>query len=132
MAAIKRDAPEAKQAAQLRHQFEQAQKKRDAEIAKQRAVEAQQKAAADALVKRALRDGMAKNLEDRLLSEGYNVDVNAIGKDHTTMRIKWILVSKVLAHQLTEDGTFLRNCREVGFKRVEITDGYEETWYWNL
>lgn len=89
-------------------------------------------AAAAAVTKRVMRDAMAKKLENRMLDEGYSVDVNAIGTDHTVLRIKWILTNKALAHQFAKQGDFFASCRSAGFRRVEITDGYDETWYWDL
>ena len=86
----------------------------------------------EAKVKRVLRDQMAKNIENSMLDKGYNVDVIAIGKDHTVLHLKWVLVSKVMAHQLAKQGDFFENARKVDFKKVEITDGFKETWYWDL
>ena len=130
--AIKPSSSEFAKAQLLRQQFEAAQKRRDEENARIQVAEAKKHTAEEASLNRTLRDGMAKTLEDNLLDEGYNVDVRAIGNDHTTLHIKWILVSKALAHQLSNQGDFFRNARSVGFKRVEITDGYDETWFWKL
>ena len=88
--------------------------------------------AAAAVTKRVMRDAMVKKLENSMLDEGYSVDVNAIGTDHTVLRIKWILTNKALAHQFAKQGDFFASCRSAGFRRVEITDGYDETWYWDL
>ena len=130
--AVSSSAPEFLDAKRLRQQYEAAQKKHDDEQARVQAAEARKHAVEEAALNRTLRDSMAQTLENKLLDEGYNVDVKAIGNDHTTLHIKWILVSKVLAHQLSQEGSFFSNARAVGFKRVEITDGYDETWYWKL
>ena len=130
--AVSSSAPEFLDAKHLRQEYEAARKKHDDEQARVQTAEARKHAVEEAALNRALRDSMAQTLENKLLDEGYNVDVKAIGNDHTTLHIKWILVSKVLAHQLSQEGSFFSNARAVGFKRVEITDGYDETWYWKL
>jgi hypothetical protein len=130
--AVSTSALEHADAQRLRHQYEAEKKKREAEQARVEAANAKKQAIEQAGLDRAARDAMATTLENRLLDEGYNVDVKAIGKDHTVLHLRWILVSKVLAHQLSEEGTFFSNARSVGFKKVEITDGYDETWYWKL
>jgi hypothetical protein len=74
-----------------------------------------------AAANRVARDALAKKLEDAFLDEGYNIEVHAIGKDHTTLRLEWILASKAFAHQLSQRNEFFDNARSVGFKRIEIT-----------
>src|SRR5262249_47150382 len=73
--------------------------KRQQEAANAKAAEARNTALAEAKVKRVLRDQMAKDIENSMLDEGYNVDVSALGNDHTLLRLKWALVSKAMAHQ---------------------------------
>ena len=130
--AIGSSAPEYADAQNLRQQYEADKRKRDAEQTRIAAADIKKAVIEQAALDRTSRDSMAQLLENRLLDEGYNVDVKAIGKDHTVLHLRWILVSKVLAHQLSEDHSFFSNARSVGFKKVEITDGYDETWYWKL
>lgn len=98
---------------------------------KEEAAKAAERAVLEAKARRVLRDQMAKHIENAMLDEGFNVDVSARGPDHTVLHLKWALVSKVVAHQLAK-GDFLEDARALGFRRVEITDGFDETWYWNL
>jgi hypothetical protein len=121
LSAIDPRAPEGKEAARLRLQYQAAKKKQERE-----------QTIAQAAESRKLRDAMAKTIENGMLDEGWNVDVRAVGNDHTTLLIKWILVSKAMAHQLSKKGELFENARIAGFKKIEITDGYDETWYWNL
>ena len=125
IAAIRKNSAIYKQAEQTRRTFEQAKLKHDAEESKKEAL-------AEAVTKVALRVSCAKLIENELLDQGMNVDVSATGKNQTVLRIKWILASKVLAHQLTKEQGFFASARKAGFKRVEITDGYDETWWWKL
>ena len=95
------------------------------------ALEREQKKAALATALRG-REQYAIEYEKRLLDQGMNVTVSTRGRDATTLRLRWILVSKVLAHKMSQDPDFFARLRELGFKRFEITDGYDETWYWTL
>jgi hypothetical protein len=67
-----------------------------------------------------------------MLDQGYNCDVHAIGSKHTTLQMKWALVSKVMAHQMSRRSDIFDTARQLGFKRIELTDGFDETWVWNL
>lgn len=84
------------------------------------------------VVNTSLRIAMAKTVENAMLADGYNVDVNAIGTNHTTLRIKWIGVSKVMAYQMSQQPETFETARKNGFKKLVITDGYDETWTWTL
>jgi hypothetical protein len=67
-------------------------------------------------------------MERRFLNKGMDVYVSLAGKDKTTLRIKYVLVSRPLAHQLANDGATLDSLRKVGFKKLILEDGYNESW----
>ncbi len=92
------------------------------------------KEAADSeAVNESVRISMAKDIENRMLSNGYNVDVNAVGPHHRILRFKWALVSKVVAYQLShQEQDMFPTMKENGFTKFVITDGYDETWEWKL
>lgn len=79
----------------------------------------------------ALRRKFASAYENELLDKGFNVDVTTEGRNATTLRLKWILVSKVIAHQFDKGGV-VPEMRKLGFKKFILTDGYDETWTWDL
>lgn len=81
---------------------------------------------------RALRIAFAKQLENGLLDKGFDATVAAAGTNNTTLRIKWILVDRVMAHQMSKESGIFESAREIGFRRVEISDGYDAGWYWKL
>jgi hypothetical protein len=86
----------------------------------------------EAILLETARQAAAKVMENNLLGQGFNVDVNAIGLHHTTLRLKWILVSKVTAYQFSQQGDTLQGLKDMGFKKFTITDGYDESWTWTL
>lgn len=80
----------------------------------------------------AARIQFAKDYEYSLLDEGIDATVTLHGTNSTTLKLKWIFISKVAAHELGKNTELFQNLRELGFKKFIITDGYYETWYWNL
>jgi hypothetical protein len=84
------------------------------------------------IVNTSIRIAMAKTVENAMLADGYNVDVNAVGPNHTILRIRWIGVSKVMAYQMSQHPEIFETARTNGFKKLVITDGYDEAWTWTL
>jgi len=74
----------------------------------------------------------ARKLEKTYLDQGLDVTVTTQGGQATTLRIKWILVSRVVAHQFSQNSEVFSTLRTLGFKRLEISDGYDEEWYWTI
>lgn len=98
-----------------------------------RIAEADRRAAASLRAARVtLRREFAKQYESRLLDQGIDATVTTPGREATTLRLRWILVSRVLAHQMGKDPELFASLRRLGFKRLEISDGYDEEWYWNM
>jgi hypothetical protein len=61
-----------------------------------------------------------------------DVEVTIAARAATTIRMKWVLASRVTAHQFSKNGEFFQNLRNLGFRRLELTDGYDFNWYWDL
>lgn len=104
----------------------------DAAIAPRIAAEKRERESAVAAGKEALRRKFAASYESSLLDEGIDATVTVSGRHATTLRLKWILVNRVLAHQFSQKADLFSNLRNMGFTRLEITDGYDSSWYWNL
>ena len=99
-----------------------------AELKKEReaAAAARKKAAdKDAIVSRKL---FAKKYEDSLLDQGMDAHVSTLGRDHSTLQIKFIGVGRVLVHQISKNGELMESFRKMGFKKLKMTNGYEENW----
>lgn len=90
------------------------------------------KAEAKVLLLTLARASFAKDLENSYLDKGINADVTVSGPAKTNLRIKWALVSKVAAHQLDKNDQFWSNVQEMGFKKVILTDGYDESFSWTV
>jgi hypothetical protein len=79
-----------------------------------------------------LRRQFATSYERQLLDGNMDATVTTAGANATTLRVKWILVSRVLAYKMSQQPDFFDSLRKMGFKRFEITDGYDDSWYWDL
>jgi len=82
-----------------------------------------------------LREPYAKTLENNMLSQDMDVDVEAIGPRHTTLRMKYVLATKVWAYQITESSSMQSNfqdMRAIGFKKFVLWNGYDQSWTWTL
>jgi hypothetical protein len=79
-----------------------------------------------------IRKEYAKKYESSLLDKNMNVTVTTQGRDATTLRLEYILVSKVWAHQLSKEQELFDTLKSLGFKKFILTDGYDEEWYWTL
>lgn len=121
LGAIQKDTPEARKAASLQAQA-------NAHQTRIRNEERKVEAAAQTVA----RGIFAKELENHYLDKGINADVTTSGPGKTSLRIKWALVSKVTAHQLGKNGDFWESMRKLGFKKVVMTDGYDESFSWNV
>jgi hypothetical protein len=83
------------------------------------------------------REQWAKSAEKKMLDQGMEVDCTLSGPQKDRLSMKWVLMSKVAVHKITNDGSmregaFLANMQKVGFKRVHFSDGYNFGVYYDL
>ena len=88
-------------------------------------------AAEEAKAKVSQRKQFAAQLEQTFVESRMNADVTAQGSQNTTLRIKYVLASKVSANDLSKSG-IIEKAEAAGFKLLQFTDGYESTWSWKL
>jgi hypothetical protein len=77
------------------------------------------------------REGFAKIAEKYFLKEGYDMYVTLSGKDKTTIKFNYALMSRPVAYNAMEDSNFVQQLRERGFRRIIFTDGYR-SWEYGL
>ncbi len=80
----------------------------------------------------AQRERHANVFEAAMLDSGIDLSVTLRGKYKDEMKIRWILLGRVTVHQLTKDGELLAGLQKVGFRRVTFTDGYYESYIYDL
>lgn len=74
------------------------------------------------------RKTFAKEYERKLLDKGMDVYVTTIGKDCSTLKLKWVLVSRPLVHQICNEDGMMGTLRSLGFKKFILADGYDKSW----
>ena len=80
-----------------------------------------------------IRKTYAKTIEDKMLDAGMNADVYTRGRDATILVVKYVLIDKVLIHNFDkQNGEVLSQAKAVGFRKVTLTDGYEDSWSYDL
>lgn len=110
---------------------EPTEKEKAAAVAAEKVASAKARAAADKAESARLKElrlEFAKDLEIRFLKGGMSVDVITKGKDSTILHYKYALVSKAFAYQVSQNTEFLSAAKKLGFKRVVLTDGFDDTW----
>ncbi|MCI0662202.1 MAG: hypothetical protein L0220_14120 [Acidobacteria bacterium] len=83
---------------------------------------------AKAVLESAERRDFAGIAERNLLSKGFDVTVLVNGPENRTLRITYVLMSRPLVYQLTNDHGFLETAQARGFHKVIFSDGYNRTW----
>ncbi|MBA4389407.1 MAG: hypothetical protein C0399_00500 [Syntrophus sp. (in: bacteria)] len=73
------------------------------------------------------------NLTERVMrSQGLDVDCTAYGPGKTIYKIKYIRMSRPFVDQLINEGNSLENLKAMGFAKAIFTDGYDQTWAYDL
>jgi hypothetical protein len=73
----------------------------------------------------------ANRMEKAFLDQGMDVYVTTPGKLKDTLKLKYVLMSRPMVHQMMQS-TLPDNAKKLGFKRMVFTDGYDESWSANL
>lgn len=85
-----------------------------------------------AAVRLAARRAFGKQYEATLLGQGIDARVSVRGAQATTLRLEWILANRPLVYQFGQNGETMEFLRSMGFRRLEITDGYNDSWAFDL
>jgi hypothetical protein len=70
--------------------------------------------------------------ENFLLDNWYDAVLTLEGSDKTTLKIRHIFVSRPFVHNLSKKDDFRSELRSLGCKKVIATNGYDDTWTWDL
>lgn len=90
------------------------------------------RAAAEATRMVEARRDYARRLESGLLDKWMNVRVRTRGTDARVLVLEYVLVDRTWAHNMSKDASMFAALRRLGFTRFEITDGYNQSWYWDF
>lgn len=76
------------------------------------------------------RRGYEKRLRTHFLDEGMDVRVRVSGGRADRLTMNYVLFNAVWAHNF-QKGTLIEEVKSLGFKRVDMSNGYE-SWYWTF
>lgn len=126
--AIPRTSKESTEADRIREEIKQAQKKEKQNQAKRQ----KEQAIRDKLAPISARQAFAKVYEAALLSQMMDAHVSTSGKEHTILRVEYILMNRPLVYNLSNDTEYVGQLRSMGFKKIIFTDGYDHSWSFTL
>jgi len=98
---------------------------------KKRLADEKQKAANDRLAGKLARELYAKNLREQFLDKGFDIKVRVSGAQSERITYQFVLFNDVWSHRFQKDG-LIDQAAKLGFKRVDMTDGYHWHVYWDL
>jgi hypothetical protein len=73
----------------------------------------------------------AELLRERFLDAGLDIKVKASGANAERLTFEYVLFTDVWSHRFQKDG-ILEQARAMGFRRVDMKDGYNYHVYWNF
>lgn len=66
--------------------------------------------------------------ESELLGKGFDAYLSLRGKKQDELQIKYVLMSRPMVYQLSQDLDFRHTLQRYGFIKVHFTDGYTDSW----
>jgi hypothetical protein len=74
------------------------------------------------------RINFAKSFEKRLIARGDKAHVVTKGDSDKILVIKWPELSRPFVQGITNNARMVKDLRELGFKRIMLTDGKKSAW----
>ena len=74
----------------------------------------------------------ADEAERLFLDQGLDFHVTVSGRSNTTISFKYVLMSRPIVYKMQNDTNLMQRLREMGFKKLIMTDGFYETWTFDL
>lgn len=72
----------------------------------------------------------ASTLEHKMMDAGQDMSFSAKGNENKTLYIKWILMGKATAYKFNQE--ISETAKGYGFTKIIYSDGYNETWTYDL
>lgn len=74
------------------------------------------------------RKDFAVSYENECLNRGMDARVTTLGAGHTTLKIQFVLINRPFAHQFNNDNDIRSRLTGLGFSKVILTNGFDDTW----
>lgn len=110
------------------------QKRRDVEDRKRRAQEAKeerQRRQAEQTAGAAARRAYGEALRERFLNDNLDIKVSVTGNNASRITLTFVLFNDVWRHKFAK-GDLVEEMGRLGFKRVDMKDGYDYHYYWTF
>lgn len=78
------------------------------------------------------RKSYAEKSELNSLKSGMDIQWIVQGKNGTTLKIQYVLMGRPLAYNLLNNSSLVETWKNLGFKTVILTDGFNSTWVCKL
>ncbi|MBK9579096.1 MAG: hypothetical protein IPO40_18670 [Fibrobacteres bacterium] len=78
-----------------------------------------------------IRQEFASNLRQNYLDNNLDIKVFASGKNNTVLTLKYVLFNDVWSNKM-QKGDEIDKIKELGFKKLIMTDGYDWSVYWTF
>src|SRR6266540_30151 len=78
------------------------------------------------------RQTWANAIDKAFLEAGLNVQITFGDGLKDRITFSWPLMSRASVYQLNKSSDLLESATKVGFKRATFTDGFDESWYYDL
>jgi len=92
---------------------------------------AKKQRASDAAAEAAVRLKYGKTLRQHYLDENLDIKVSVTGQRNDRLKMQFVLFNDVWTNKF-QKGDLLDEIRKLGFRRVELTDGYDYSVYWDF
>jgi hypothetical protein len=88
----------------------------------------------ESLVRQSVRRVYAQSTQEKLWRSGIECKVQTRGPHETTLYLQYALAGDSFRFQFGEGfvGPYAAELREMGFKKVELSDGFSYGWVWTL
>ncbi|QDA59013.1 hypothetical protein [Hymenobacter jejuensis] len=106
-------------------------KREEIAAAKRERVRAAEQAQAERVAKISARRAYAEHARDVFLDGGMDIKVKVTGKYADVLNLSYPLFSDVWTHKMEKEG-LREQWRELGFRRVNLTDNYDFNVYYDL
>ncbi len=78
-----------------------------------------------------LRERYSEKLRENYLDHDLDVKVSAYGKNNVYIKLTFVLFDDVWAHKI-QKGALINEIRDLGFKRLTLSNGYDYNVYWDF
>jgi hypothetical protein len=102
---------------------------RDQEVKRAQLRQQEEATQREAALKLGLRQNVKTSLREKYLDAGLDIKVAVSGKNADRLKLQYVLFNDVWSHRFEKEGEIQAAC-EMGFKRVEMSNGYDWGYRW--